>query len=127
MHQSKMDKFFSLLLFTELLCSGKSSESGKIHKYIKDTFGIATEIVVDSIKNMNVARYHRVINAIKDLDLSKKETILTPEYKEFVIYTYKRFIMRTGDLLQENTPFLMEYNDYLTQLSRKTRIKNKAR
>ena len=122
-----MDKFFSLLFFTELICSGKSSESGKIHKYITDTFGIATEIIVDSIKNMNFASYHRVINAIKDLDLSNKETNLTPEYKEYVVYTYKRFMMRTSDLLQENIPFLVEYNDYVAQLFPKTRRKNRAR
>ena len=119
MQQTKLDKFFSLLFFTELLCSGKSSESGKIHKYFTDTFNTAMEIIKDSIENKRFETYHRVLTAIQELDLSKKETSLSPEYKEFTNHVYKRFAMRVGDLLQQDVVFLQEYNTYLTVFVKK--------
>lgn len=119
MQQTKLDKFFSLLFFTELLCSGKTPESRKIHKYLTDTFNTAMEIIKDCVETKNVKTYHRVINAIQDLDLSKKETTLSPERREFAICKYKRFEMQLSDLLQENLFFLQEYNTYLTVFIKK--------
>ena len=126
MEQNKLDKFFSLLFFTELLCSGKSPESRKIHKYLTNTFNTAMEIIKDCVETKNVKTYHRVINAIQELDLSKKETTLSPERREFAVCTYKRFAMRVGDLLQQDVVFLQEYNTYLTVFV-KNQQKNKTK
>jgi len=130
MQQYEKDKFYSLLFFTELLCSGHTSESSRVYEYAKDTLNLAFEIIEYAVQNNKYTLYHEIINAAKNLDLSHKQTILSRNLKEIICNLYKRFEVNVGNLLEENIVFAYEYNNFLvvstcTEKAKKSKKKSK--
>lgn len=127
MQQSEIDKFYSLLLFSELVLSGHSSESHRVYEYVRDTFNLAIEIVEYAIQNKKYGLYHKIITACQDLDLSHKQTVLKPNQKQVMHNLYMRFMVQTGNLLEENPAFAYTYNEFVVELAQELKTKKRAR
>ncbi|MBR5904246.1 MAG: hypothetical protein IKZ49_01780 [Alphaproteobacteria bacterium] len=127
MQYYKKNEFYSWLFFTELLCSGHTSESKKVYTFAKNTLNLAFEIIEDAVKHNKYALFQEIVNAAKNLDLSKKQTILSANQKELICRLYTKFEIRMGDLLEENMDFAYGYNCFLNTLRREANTKKKSK